>query len=87
FEKVVPGYFFRHDEMGMPSNGTGVGNDLASERLMVRKFILDSVRFWMEEYHVDGFRFDLMGILDIETMNQVKTVCDTIAKGTLIIGE
>ena len=87
FEKIVPGYYFRHNEMGMPSNGTGVGNDIASERLMVRKFIVDSVRYWLEEYHIDGFRFDLMGILDIETMNEVKTVCDSIARDTLIIGE
>ncbi|WP_040207590.1 type I pullulanase [Neobacillus jeddahensis] len=87
FEKVVPGYYFRHNEMGLPSNGTGVGNDLASERKMVRKFIIDSIRYWMEEYHVDGFRFDLMGILDIETMLEVRKTCDSISKGTLIIGE
>ena len=87
FEKVVPGYYFRHNELGFPSNGTGVGNDIASERKMVRKFILDSIRFWMEEYHVDGFRFDLMGILDIETMNEVRKTCDSIQEGTLVIGE
>ncbi|RBN37262.1 type I pullulanase, partial [Priestia megaterium] len=69
FEKIVPGYYFRHDEFGMPSNGTGVGNDFASERKMAQKFIIDSVLFWIKEYDVDGFRFDLMGILDIETMN------------------
>lgn len=87
FEKIVPGYFFRHDANGLPSNGTGVGNDIASERLMVRKFIVDSVRFWMTEYHVDGFRFDLMGILDIETMNEVKKVASAISSDILIIGE
>lgn len=87
FEKVVPGYYFRHNELGFPSNGTGVGNDIASERKMVKKFILDSIRFWMEEYHVDGFRFDLMGILDIDTMMEVRKTCDSIQKGTLIIGE
>lgn len=87
FEKIVPGYFFRHDQFGMPSNGTGVGNDVASERLMVRKFIVDSVLFWKKEYHLDGFRFDLMGILDIETMNQVRRVVDEIDCSTLIIGE
>ena len=70
FEKVVPGYYFRHNELGFPSNGTGVGNDIASERKMVKKFIVDSIRFWMEEYHIDGFRFDLMGIFDIDTMNR-----------------
>jgi pullulanase len=87
FEKVVPGYYFRHNELGFPSNGTGVGNDIASERKMVRKFILDSIRFWMEEYHIDGFRFDLMGILDIDTMKEVRKTCDSIQEETLIIGE
>lgn len=87
FEKIVPGYFFRHDHHGMPANGTGVGNDFASERLMARKFILDSVKFWKEEYHVDGFRFDLMGILDIDTMNAIRTMLDQYNTHTLIIGE
>ncbi|HEY2421771.1 MAG TPA: type I pullulanase [Neobacillus sp.] len=87
FEKIVPGYYFRHNEFGLPSNGTGVGNDLASERKMVRKFILDSVRFWIEEYHIDGFRFDLMGILDVDTMNAVRKMCDRLEKGMLLIGE
>jgi pullulanase len=87
FEKVVPGYYFRHNELGFPSNGTGVGNDIASERKMVRKFILDSIRFWMEEYHIDGFRFDLMGILDVETMKEVRKTCDRIEEGSMIIGE
>ncbi|WP_066311074.1 type I pullulanase [Bacillus sp. FJAT-29814] len=87
FEKIVPGYYFRHNELGLPSNGTGVGNDIASERRMVRKFITDSIRFWVEEYHIDGFRFDLMGILDVETMNEVRSVCDGLAEDTLIIGE
>lgn len=87
FEKIVPGYFFRHDEFGMPSNGTGVGNDFASERLMARKFIIDSVAYWMKEYHVDGFRFDLMGILDIETMNLVRATIDSVDPTSIIIGE
>ncbi|SDM28057.1 type I pullulanase [Bacillus sp. OK048] len=87
FEKIVPGYYFRHNELGFPANGTGVGNDIASERKMVKKFILDSIRFWMEEYHIDGFRFDLMGILDSETMMDVRKTCDSIQQGTLIIGE
>ncbi|CAM3765634.1 type I pullulanase [Mesobacillus zeae] len=87
FERLVPGYFFRHDQHGMPSNGTGVGNDFASERLMARKFILDSVTFWMEEYNVDGFRFDLMGILDIETMQAVRAAVDKIDPSAIVIGE
>ncbi len=87
FEKIVPGYYFRYDEFGMPSNGTGVGNDFASERLMARKFILDSVLFWMNEYNLDGFRFDLMGALDITTINQVRKLVDSIDPTTIIIGE
>lgn len=87
FEKMVPGYYFRHDAYGMPSNGTGVGNDLASERKMARKFIVDSVRFWLTEYGVDGFRFDLMGILDIETMKEVEAVVRNIDSTALLIGE
>ena len=62
----------------MPSNGTGVGNDVASERKMVRKFIVDSVLFWLKEYQMDGFRFDLMGILDTETMNEIRRTVDEI---------
>ena len=87
FEKIVPGYYFRHNEFGLPSNGTGVGNDIASERKMVRKFILDSVRFWLEEYQIDGFRFDLMGILDVDTINEVRKMCDQFSEGILLIGE
>lgn len=87
FENIVPGYYFRHDEFGMPSNGTGVGNDFASERLMGRKFIIDSVMYWLKEYRIDGFRFDLMGILDIETMNEIRKAIDSIDPTILIIGE
>src|SRR5690606_18417306 len=72
FEKLVPGYFFRYHENGTLSNGTGVGNDLATERKMVRKFILDTIDFWLREYKVDGFRFDLMGAMDIETMQLIE---------------
>jgi pullulanase len=87
FEKIVPGYFFRHDAHGLPSNGTGVGNDIASERLMARKYIVDSVLYWLNEYHVDGFRFDLMGILDIETMTAVRNAVNSVSPDILIIGE
>jgi pullulanase len=87
FEKIVPGYYFRHNEFGIPSNGTGVGNDLASERLMVRKFIIDSIRFWIEEYHIDGFRFDLMGILDIRTINEIRDLCNRLQEDILLLGE
>lgn len=87
FEMLVPGYYFRHGEDGLPSNGTGVGNDFASERLMARKFILDSVRYWMEQFQIDGLRFDLMGILDIETMQAVKKLVTEIDSSAIIIGE
>jgi pullulanase len=87
FEKLVPGYFFRHDENGLPSNGTGVGNDFASERLMARKFIVDSILYWMKEYGVDGFRFDLMGILDVKTMTIIRKEVDKVLPGAILIGE
>lgn len=87
FRKIVPGYYFRYTEYGFPSNGTGVGNDIASERLMVRKFIIDSVIYWIKEYNVDGFRFDLMGILDITTMNAIRQAVDEIDPSIIIIGE
>ncbi|PEY42461.1 type I pullulanase [Bacillus cereus] len=87
FEKLVPGYYFRHDENGMPSNGTGVGNDIASERKMMRKFIIDSVLYWLTEYNVDGFRFDLMGVLDVETMNELEKEVRKIKHDALLLGE
>ncbi|WP_123918528.1 type I pullulanase [Bacillus sp. FJAT-42376] len=87
FEKLVPGYYFRMDEYGYPSNGTGVGNDFASERRMARKYILDSVRYWMEEYDVDGIRFDLMGILDLDTMRKVRTEAALIKEDAILLGE
>jgi pullulanase len=87
FDQLVPGYYFRFDENGRPSNGTGVGNDFASERLMARKFILDSIEFWLKEYNVDGFRFDLMGILDVETMKEAVKVARSYKPDCLIIGE
>ncbi len=87
FEKLLPGYYFRYDENGMPSNGTGVGNDLASERYMVRKFIVDCVTYWMKEFDIDGFRFDLMGIHDIETMNQVEAAVLTLKPDAFLLGE
>ncbi|WP_379133235.1 type I pullulanase [Paenibacillus sp. sgz500958] len=71
FEQLVPGYFYRHDWSGQLSNGSGVGNELATERPMVRKYIKDSLRHWAKEYHVDGFRFDLMGLIDQVTMQEI----------------
>ena len=69
--RIVPGYFSRIDEAGRYSNGSCCGNDTASERAMVRKYIVDSVNYWADEYHIDGFRFDLMGLLDVVTVNEV----------------
>lgn len=86
-EKLVPGYFFRTEPDGNLANGTGCGNEVASERSMVRKFIVDSVKFWATEYGFDGFRFDLMGILDTVTMNQIRTELNKIDPSILIIGE
>ena len=71
FNQIVPGYFSRIDENGSYSNGSGCGNDTASERAMVKKYIVDSVFYWVEEYHIDGFRFDLVGLIDTETINEV----------------
>lgn len=68
---LVPGYFSRIDENGKYSEGSGCGNDTASERSMVKKYIVDSVKYWADEYHIDGFRFDLSGLLDIATINEV----------------
>lgn len=86
-ERIVPGYFFRTNADGSPTNGSGVGNDMASERPMVRKFIVDSVKYWATQYHFDGFRFDLMGILDITSMQQIRKGLDRIDPSILIIGE
>ncbi len=69
--KLVPGYFSRINDDGSYSNGSGCGNDTASERSMVRKYIVDSVMYWVEEYHIDGFRFDLVGLLDTDTVNEI----------------
>ena len=71
FNKLVPGYFSRVNDDGSYSNGSGCGNDTASERSMVRKYIVDSVCYWADEYHIDGFRFDLVGLLDTRTVNEI----------------
>ena len=71
FNKIVPMYFSRVSDSGTFSNGSGCGNDTASERAMVKKYIVDSVKYWATEYHIDGFRFDLVGLIDTETMNAV----------------
>ena len=72
FNKIVPGYYYRTDKAGNITNGSGTGNEIASERPMVRKFIKDSLSYWIREYNIDGFRFDLMGLIDVETMTQIE---------------
>jgi len=71
FNNIVPGYFSRISSDGVYSNGSICGNDTASERSMVRKYIVDSVKYWADEYHLDGFRFDLLGLIDVQTVNEV----------------
>ena len=71
YNNIVPGYFSRIDQNGVYSNGSICGNDTASERSMVRKYIVDSVKYWADEYHLDGFRFDLLGLIDVQTVNEI----------------
>ena len=71
YNKIVPNYFSRFYGEGNWSNGSGCGNDIATERTMARKFIVDSVRYWADEYHIDGFRFDLAGLIDVTTINEI----------------
>ena len=85
FEKQISGYFFRGD--GEFSNGSGCGNEFASERFMARKFILDSLEFLTKEYHFDGFRFDLMGLLDVQTMRKIERKLREINPAILLYGE
>jgi len=87
FEQLVPGYYFRHNPDGSLSNATACGNEVASERPMVRKLIVDCVSYWARQYHVDGFRFDLMGVLDLETMRAVRQALDRQRPGLLVYGE
>ncbi|WP_141439338.1 type I pullulanase [Bacillus cereus] len=87
FHKLVPGYYYRYNEDGTLANGTGVGNDTASERKMMRKFMIDSVTYWAKEYNLDGFRFDLMGIHDYETMNEIRKAVNQIDPSIILHGE
>ncbi|MFB9861411.1 type I pullulanase [Salinicoccus siamensis] len=87
FEKLVPGYYFRHNAELSLSNGTGVGNDFASEKMMARRFILDTMEFWLDFYRVDGYRFDLMGALDIETMQGIEHISKAQDREIFLLGE
>lgn len=86
YQKIVPDYFFRMNGDQF-SDASACGNETASNHLMVRKFMVDSLRYWAEEYHIDGFRFDLMAIHDITTMNEIRKALDEVDKNILIYGE
>ena len=85
--KVVPYYYYRYNTNGTPSNGSGCGNETASNREMYRKYMIDSVTHWMKEYNVDGFRFDLMGLHDVTTMKAIEKAVHEINPEALIYGE
>lgn len=87
FEKLCPAYYFRYKEDGTASNGSFCGNEFNTTHPMARKFIIDSCLYWVKEFGIDGFRFDLMGLIDLETINQIKKKCNEIKKGFLIYGE
>lgn len=85
-QKIVPGYYYRSDETGY-TNGSGCGNEVASDRPMAQKLIVDSLIYWAKEYHIDGFRFDLMGVLDIDTMNVIAERLKEIRPDIYLYGE
>ena len=87
FDVLMPFYYFRYTDTGGAWSGSGCGNDTASETSMFRKFMIDSTAFWTEEYKMDGFRFDLMGLHDTETMNQLVAKCKTINPNIVVNGE
>ncbi len=87
FDQLVPNYYYRQNARGGFANGSACGNEIASERPMVRKFILESLKYWVEEYHIDGFRFDLMGLHDIETMNTISAELHAIDSTIFLYGE
>ncbi|WP_336513892.1 type I pullulanase [Pollutibacter soli] len=87
FEQLVPGYFYRKNRHGDYASSTGCGNETASEKPMVRKFIIDSMIHWVEDFHIDGFRIDLMGVHDLETMNEVSRSLRKIRPDILLYGE
>jgi pullulanase len=87
FNQIVPGYYYRQNRDGSFSNASGCGNEMATERYMVRKFIIDSLLYWIQEYHIDGFRFDLMGVYDNETMRHIRYEVNKINPNIFIFGE
>ena len=87
FNKIVPYYYYRYTTSGVNTSASGCGNDTASERFMFRKFMVDSVRYWASEYDLDGFRFDLMGLHDLQTMQEIEAAVHTVNPQALIYGE
>ncbi len=87
YDKTVPGYFYRFNDDGSYSNGSGCGNEIATNNKMVRKFVIDSVKHWMLDYHVNGFRFDLMGLHERDTMQAIYDECSKIDPNVMIYGE
>lgn len=87
FQRTVPDYFFRFNKEGKLSDGSGCGNETASEMPMMRKYMVESVLYWIREYHIDGFRFDLMGVHDIETMNAIRQAVNGVDPSIFIYGE
>lgn len=85
FERVVPGYFCRRTDDGAFANGSGCGCDMATEHEMFRRFMVESVTYWASEYHLDGFRFDLMGLIDVETMRRIRASLDALPNGRSIL--
>ena len=85
--RVVPYYYYRYTPTGAPSNGSGCGNETASDRVMFRKYMVDSVSYWAKEYHIDGFRFDLMALHDVETMQAIEAAVHAINPKAIIYGE
>ncbi len=87
FQRVNPDYFYRKTADGKYSDGSGCGNETASEKALMREYMLESVKYWVNEYHIDGFRFDLMGVHDIVTMNDIRAAVDQIDPSIYIYGE
>lgn len=87
FQRISPDYYYRKTADGRYSDGSGCGNETASEKPLMRTYMIESVKYWVNEYHIDGFRFDLMGVHDIETMNQIRHVVNNIDPSIYIYGE